>query len=186
MDHGKTTIVEAITGRWTDTHSEELKRGISIRLGYADATFYECSKCGSYLTSDKCPKCFKKAKPLRTVSFVDAPGHESLMATVLTGSALMDGALLVIAANEECPLPQTREHLTALEVVGIKKIVVVQNKIDLVSKERAEESLKEIKDFIKGTIAEKAPIIPVSAQQKINIKYILEAIRMRFLPLRER
>jgi len=176
VDHGKTTLTDALSGKWTDTHSEEIKRGITIRLGYADATFYKCPKCGSYLNTDKCPKCFKKAKILRTVSFIDAPGHESLMATVISGSALIDGAILLIAANEKCPLPQTREHLTALEMVGIENIVIVQNKIDLVSKQRIQENYKEIKEFIKGTIAEKAPIIPVSAQQKINIEYVIEAL----------
>ena len=176
VDHGKSTLVEALTGKWPASHSEELKRGITIRLGYADATFYKCPKCGTYLTSKKCPKCFEDAEILRTVSFIDAPGHESLMATVLTGSALMDGALLVISADEKCPLPQTREHLMTLEVVGIKNIVIVQNKIDLVDLERAEKNYQEIKNFIKGTIAENAPIIPVSAQQKINIEFLIEAI----------
>ena len=185
VDHGKTTLVEAITGKWTDTHSEEIERGITIRLGYADATFYKCKNCGSYSTSNKCMKCFSEAEPTRTVSFVDAPGHESLMATVLTGSALMDGAVLVISATEKCPLPQTREHLTTLEVVGIKHIVIVQNKIDLVSKERIKESYKEIKEFVKGTIAESAPIIPVSAQQKINIEYVIQAIE-EFIPTPKR
>ena len=176
IDHGKTTLLQRLTGKWTDIHSEEIKRGITIRLGYADATFYKCPKCGAYLNTDKCLKCMTKAKILRTVSFIDAPGHESLMATVITGSALIDGAILLIAANEKCPLPQTREHLTALEAVGIKNIVIVQNKIDLVSEERIKESYKEIKEFVKGTIAENAPIIPVSAQQKININYVIEAI----------
>jgi len=176
VDHGKSTLVEALTGKWPASHSEELKRGITIRLGYADNTFYKCPKCGTYLTSKKCPRCFIDAEILRTVSFIDAPGHESLMATVLTGSALMDGALLVIATDEKCPLPQTREHLMTLEVVGIKNIVIVQNKIDLVDQERAEKSYQEIKNFIKETIAENAPIIPVSAQQKINVEFVIEAI----------
>ncbi len=181
VDHGKTTLVDALTGKWTDTHSEEIKRGITIKLGYADVTFHECPKCKKHLSTNKCSSCFTEAKPLRTVSFVDAPGHESLMATVLTGSAIMDGALLLIAVNEKCPLPQTREHLTALEVVGIKNIVIVQNKIDLVPMERVKESYNEIKNFVKGTIAENAPIIPVSAQQKINIEYIIQAIN-EFIP----
>ena len=179
VDHGKSTLVEALTGKWPASHSEELKRGITIRLGYADATFYKCPKCGTYSTSKKCPKCFSNTKILRTVSFVDAPGHESLMATVLTGSALMDGAILVIAADEKCPLPQTREHLMTLEVVGIKNVIIAQNKIDLVTPERAKESYKEIKDFVRGTVAESAPIIPISAQQRINIEYVIEAIEER-------
>ena len=185
VDHGKSTLVETLTGKWPSLHSEELKRGITIRLGYADATFYKCPKCGTYLTSNKCPKCFEDAEIVRTVSFVDAPGHESLMATVLTGSALMDGAILVIAADEKCPLPQTREHLITLEVVGIKNIVIVQNKIDVVTKERAEKSYQEIKNFVKGTVAESSPIIPISAQQKINIEYLIEAIE-KYIPTPKR
>jgi len=169
----------------TDTHSEEIKRGISIRLGYADATFYKCKKCNSYCTTKKCPKCFEDSDIQRTVSFVDAPGHESLMATVLTGSALINGAILVIAANEKCPSPQTYEHLTSLDVVGIKNIIIVQNKIDIVDKDRMKESYEEIKKFIKGTVAENAPIIPISAMKRVNIEYIIEAIQEK-IPTPER
>ena len=176
VDHGKTTLTQSLTGKMTDTHSEEIKRGISIRLGYADVTFYKCKKCKSYCTTKKCSKCFEDCEIQRTVSFVDAPGHESLMAVVLTGSALIDGAILVIAANEKCPSPQTYEHLTALDVVGIKNIIIVQNKIDLVDKEKVKKSYEEIKQFVKGTIAEDAPIIPVSAMKNVNIEYIIEAI----------
>ena len=163
VDHGKTTLTQALTGKWTDTHSEELKRGITIRLGYAEATFYQCQKCKKpqrYGTKEVCANCSSKAKPVRTVSFVDAPGHETLMTTVLSGAALMDGALLVISANEPCPQPQTREHLTALDIVGIKNVVVVQNKIDIVSEKEALENYRQIKDFLKGSSAEKASIIP--------------------------
>lgn len=177
VDHGKSTLVQAITGKWPAVHSEELKRGITIKLGYADATIYKCNNCGYYSSSDKCPKCFEACDPQRTVSFVDAPGHETLMATVLAGASLMDGVLFVIAANEKCPQPQTYEHLLVLNIVGIKNIIIVQTKIDLVSKEQALENYKQIKEFIKGTIAENAPIIPVVSQQKININRLLEAIQ---------
>ncbi|MGC8812012.1 MAG: translation initiation factor IF-2 subunit gamma [Candidatus Aenigmatarchaeota archaeon] len=186
VGHGKTALTEALTGKLTLTHSEELKRGITIRLGYADATFYKCTKCGRYCTSEKCPYCFSDCEILRTVSFIDAPGHETLMATVLTATSLMDGALLVIAANEKCPQPQTREHLAALEVAGIKNVVIIQNKIDLVSKERAIESYHEIKNFVKGTILEDAPIIPTSAQQRTNIDLVIQAIEEKIpTPKRE-
>lgn len=167
-------------------HSEELKRGITIRLGYADARIFKCKSCNRYFSFGvqetteikdvKCPYCFSQAELQRTVSFVDAPGHETLMATVLTGAALMDGAILLIAANERCPQPQTREHLTAVEAVGIKNIIIVQNKIDLVDEKRAIESYKEIKKFVEGTVLEDAPIIPVSAQQRINMDVVVEAI----------
>jgi len=176
VDHGKTSLTQALTGKWTDTHSEELKRGITIRLGYADVSFYICRKCNSYSNSNKCPRCFGEAEHARTVSFVDAPGHETLMATVLSGAALMDGALLVIAADEDCPQPQTAEHLKTLDVVGIKDIVIVQNKIDLVSEQQAVKHYEQIKKFVKGTVAENAPIIPVSAIHNANIDILIEAI----------
>ena len=179
VDHGKTTLVNAITGTWTDRHSEEVKRGISIRLGYADSTFYRCGSCqgaDAYSTKQVCPVCGGTGTPFRSVSFVDAPGHETLMATMLSGSALMDGAMLVISASEKCPQPQTKEHLMALELVGIKKIVIVQNKIDVISQKEAIENYGQIKAFIKGTIAENAPIIPVSAQKGINISALIQAL----------
>jgi len=180
VDSGKTTLTEAITGRWTDVHSEEIKKGITIRLGYAESIIYKCNKCrepNCYSTFKKCPTCFGDTLPQRYISLVDAPGHNALMATVLSGTSLIDGAILVISATEECPQPQTIEHLTALSIVDIKNIIIVQNKIDEVSKEQLLRNYKQIKDFIKGTIAENAPIIPVSAIQKINIDALLQAIQ---------
>lgn len=179
VDHGKTTLVEAITGVWTSAHSEELRRGITIKIGYADAAFYKCSECPPpicYSTQPQCINCGGKSELLRVVSFVDSPGHESLMANMLSGAALMDGAILVMAANEKVPQPQTREHLLALSVLGIQQIVLVQNKADLAPYEEALDNYRQIKDFVGGSIAEKAPIIPVSAQHKLNIDALIEAI----------
>lgn len=179
VDHGKTTLVQALTGVWASRHSEELKRGITIKLGYADMPVYKCPKCEApknYTNKPTCPNCGSKTTFMRAVSFVDAPGHEALMATMLSGAAIMDGALLVIAADETCPQPQTREHLAAAEIIGIKNIVIIQNKIDLVDEVRALKSYEEIKRFVKGTIAENAPIIPVSAQHKINIDVLIQAM----------
>jgi translation initiation factor 2 subunit 3 len=180
VDHGKTTLTQRLTGKWTDEHSEELKRGISIRLGYADAAFYKCPTCDDpscYSTQKTCPNCKGKTELLRVVSFVDAPGHETLMATMLSGAAIMDGALLVIAANEVCPQPQTREHLMALEIIGAKRIIIVQNKIDLVSEEDAITNYEQIAKFVKGTCAESAPIIPVSAHHDINIDVLIKTMQ---------
>jgi translation initiation factor 2 subunit 3 len=179
VDHGKTTLTQRLTGKWTDEHSEELKRGISIRLGYADAAFYKCRACKDpqcYTVSEKCPRCGGACDLLRVGSFVDAPGHETLMATMLSGAAIMDGAVLVIAANETCPQPQTREHLMALEIAGTKNIVIVQNKIDLVSKSDAVKNYQQIMSFIKETCAENAPIIPVSAHHDINIDVLIKTM----------
>lgn len=180
VDHGKSTLVEAITGKWPALHSEELKRGITIKLGYADATIYRCKSGGEYFTKDRCLAHACECEPVRTVSFVDAPGHETLMATVLAGASLMDAVLLIIAANEKCPQLQTAEHLMVLNIAGMKNIIIVQNKIDLVDSKRAKESYEEIKAFVKGTVAADAPIIPVSAQQKINVDLLVSVMEERF------
>lgn len=194
VDHGKTTLLERLSGKWTDTHSEELKRGITIRLGYADVIFRKCPKCAesgergsqteltshvdakAYTTKEKCALCNSDTIPLRKASFVDAPGHESLMATMLAGATIMDGALLLVAANENCPQPQTREHLMALEIIGVKNVIVVQNKIDLVNEEQAFKNYEQIKNFLKGTSYENAPIIPISAQHKVGLDFLMKAI----------
>ncbi len=185
VDHGKTTLVRALTGKWTDTHSEELKRGISIRLGYADMNVYQCERCGAYSNKDTCLVCGGPATFKRRVSFVDAPGHETLMATTIAGSSIIDGVLFIVAADEKCPQPQTKEHFAIIEALNIKNIVIVQTKIDLVSKERAKQSLEEIKAFVKGTVAEDAPIIPVVATHGINIHYLLQAIE-QYIPTPQR
>lgn len=180
VDHGKTTLTKALSGIWTDTHSEEAKRGISIRLGYADITFRTCPECPApqcYTTKETCEHCGSKTEILRKVSFVDSPGHETLMATMLSGAAIMDGAILVIGANEPCPQPQTKEHLMALDVIGVKNVIVVQNKVDTVPKEKAIENYYEIKEFVKGTCADGVPIIPISAQQGANIDVLIETIQ---------
>ena len=176
VDNGKSTLVQALTGKFPDDHSEELKRGISIRLGYADTEFRKCPKCPepeAYTIEITCPKCGTPSEYLRRVSFVDCPGHEVLMATLLSGATLMNGAILLIAANSRCPQPQTREHLAAMEILKIPNIVIAQNKIELVTEEEAKRNYKEIQDFIKGTIAENAPIVPISAMHKANLDVLI-------------
>jgi len=152
---------------------------MTIKLGYADGAIAYCENLKppeAYTTQDMCPDG-SESKLLRRVSFVDAPGHEALMATMLSGAALMDGALLVIAANEPCPQPQTLEHFIALNIIGVKHLVVIQNKIDVVTRERALESYREIRKLLAGSPYESAPVIPVSALHKVNIDLVLQAIQ---------
>ncbi|MCX6770231.1 MAG: translation initiation factor IF-2 subunit gamma [Candidatus Micrarchaeota archaeon] len=176
VDHGKTSLTRALTGKWTDTHSEELKRGITIKIGYADATFYKSKSGEGYATEAEAKKEPDKWEIARHVSFLDAPGHETLMTTTIAASSIIDGAVLVIAANEQCPQPQTEEHLQVLDILGIKNVVVVQNKIDLIDREKAIENYKQIKKFLAGSTAENAPIIPISANYNANIDKLIEAI----------
>ena len=166
VDHGKTTLLNSLSGVWADTHSEEIKRGITIKLGYADAIFY---KDDNKYTSKKS----KTSEPIRKVSFLDAPGHESLMATMLSGSAIMDGALLLIAANEHCPQPQTKEHLWLMKTMGVAQLAVLINKMDEVDYKEdifnkvKEEVTKELKAV--GYNIEKITFLAASALQGDNI-----------------
>jgi len=194
VDHGKTTLVEALTGIWTSRYSEELKRGITIKLGYAETTVLKCPSCPppqAYYTSataprdGKCKHCGSPLEPVRKISFVDVPGHEMLMAIMLAGAALMDGVLFVVDASQPCPRPQTREHFTALTISGVRNIVVVQNKVDVVTRERAKESYSEIREFLAGTWAEKASVIPVSALHRVNIDALIWAIE-KYIPTPKR
>ncbi|KAF0989804.1 hypothetical protein HZS_6857 [Henneguya salminicola] len=98
------------------------------------------------------------------------------MATMLNGAAVMDAALLLVAGNEPCPQPQSSEHLAAIEIMRLSHILILQNKIDLIKMERAKEQYDEIAAFKHGTIASKAPVIPISAQLKYNIDAICEYI----------
>ena len=176
VDHGKTSLTRALTGKWTDTHSEEIKRGITIKIGYADTAFYRNKEGTAYATQAQAEKEKDQWEVSRHVSFLDAPGHETLMTTTIAASSILDGAVLVIAANEKCPQPQTEEHLMVLDILGIKNVVVVQNKIDLVPKEKAVENYNEIRAFLKGSSCEKAPIVPISANYNANIDKLIEAI----------
>ncbi|KAH6927328.1 hypothetical protein HPB50_001812 [Hyalomma asiaticum] len=123
---------------------------------------------------------------LRHVSFVDCPGHDILMATMLNGAAVMDAALLLIAGNESCPQPQTSEHLAAIEIMKLKHILILQNKIDLVKESQAKEQYQQILKFVQGTVAEGAPVVPISAQLKYNIEVICEYIVKKIpMPIRD-
>ncbi|KAL4523086.1 hypothetical protein Ndes2526A_g07800 [Nannochloris sp. 'desiccata'] len=199
--HGKSTVVKAISGVQTVRFKNELERNITIKLGYANAKIYKCA-------DDKCPRpaCYKAygsskednpkcdvpgfedagMKLMRHVSFVDCPGHDILMATMLNGAAVMDGALLLIAANEPCPQPQTSEHLAAVEIMRLEHIIILQNKVDLVTEAAALNQNEAITRFIQGTIAEAAPIVPISAQLKYNIDAVCEYVCKKIpVPVRD-
>ncbi|XP_047481403.1 eukaryotic translation initiation factor 2 subunit 3, Y-linked-like [Penaeus chinensis] len=193
--HGKSTVVKAISGVQTVRFKNELERNITIKLGYANAKIYKCdnAKCPrpSCFTSASSHKedafpchraaCSGKFRLVRHVSFVDCPGHDILMATMLNGAAVMDAALLLIAANETCPQPQTSEHLAAIEIMKLKHILILQNKIDLCRESQLREQYDQILRFIQGTVAEGAPVIPISAQLKLNIDVVCEYI-MKKIP----
>merc|ERR1711939_642867 len=157
--HGKSTVVKAISGVQTVRFKNELERNITIKLGYANAKIYKCTNpecprpscyksCGSNTQDEPpCPHCSGNMELLRHVSFVDCPGHDILMATMLNGAAVMDAAFLLVAGNEPCPQPQTSEHLAAVEIMQLRQILILQNKIDLVKEDQALAQQQDIKRF---------------------------------------
>lgn len=198
--HGKSTVVRAISGVQTVRFKNELERNITIKLGYANAKIYKCDNeecpepdCYRSFKSDReiHPKCEREGctgryNLIRHVSFVDCPGHDILMSTMLSGAAVMDAALLLIAGNEPCPQPQTSEHLAAIEIMKLKHVVILQNKVDLMKEDAALDHQKSILKFIKGTIADGAPIIPISAQLKYNIDAVnMCMVKSIPIPLRD-
>ncbi|RXH71991.1 hypothetical protein DVH24_025492 [Malus domestica] len=198
--HGKSTVVKAISGVQTVRFKNELERNITIKLGYANAKIYICEdeRCPRPMAykaygsgKEDAPLCdvpgFEncRMKLLRHVSFVDCPGHDILMATMLNGAAIMDGALLLIAANESCPQPQTSEHLAAVEIMRLQHIIILQNKVDLIQENVAINQHEAIRKFIQGTVADNAPVVPISAQLKYNIDVVCEYI-VKKIPIPER
>jgi translation initiation factor 2 subunit 3 len=101
------------------------------------------------------------------------------MVTMLSGAAIMDGSLFVVSANVKTPQAQDREHMLAAQMIGLRNMIVVQNKIDVVDRTRAKRDFEEIKEFTKDTVAENAPVIPVSAQHKLNMDALIWAIQER-------
>jgi len=181
--HGKSTLVRHLTGVTTGKSSREQKRNCTIQLGYANVKIWECGKCGAHSYSSSkpdtshCAACNTEMQLLQHVSFVDCPGHDAFISTMINGTAVMDAAVLVISAAEACPQPQTEEHLAAAELMGIKRFVIVQNKVDLCdSADKAEEHARSIERFVKGTAAEGAPIIPTVAQTGVNMDAVVEAL----------
>jgi translation initiation factor 2 subunit 3 len=194
--HGKSTVVKALSGVHTVRFKNELERNITIKLGYANAKIYrsfdkKCQRpvCYTSMGSSKEDTFVMngfKYELVRHVSFVDCPGHDILMATMLNGAAVMDAALLLIAGNESCPQPQTSEHLAAIEIMKLKHVLILQNKIDLIRDTQAQEQHEQILRFIEGTVAEGAPIIPISAQLKYNIEVVCEYIEKKIpVPIRD-
>ncbi|EEQ99668.1 eukaryotic translation initiation factor 2 subunit gamma, putative [Perkinsus marinus ATCC 50983] len=182
--HGKSTVVRGLSGVMTIRFKQEKERNITIKLGYANAKIYKCQNpdCPS-------PGCYTShgsAYPdrytdehgewvvVRHVSFVDCPGHDILMATMLNGAAVMDAAMLLIAANEKCPQPQTSEHLAAVEIMRLRHLIILQNKVELVTEAEAQQQYADIRNFVKGTVADSAPVVPISAVLRYNLDVVAE------------
>ncbi len=153
IDHGKTTLIKALTGRNTDRWEEEQRRGITIDLGF---TYFDLK------SGDR-------------VGIIDVPGHEKFINNMVAGVVGMDLVMLVIAADEGI-MPQTREHMDILTQLGMKKSIIVLNKCDLVEEDWLELVEEEIREELEGTFLEHAPVVPISAVTKEGLDVLIDTI----------
>ncbi len=153
IDHGKTALIKCLTGCDTDQLKAEKERGMSIDLGFAPCTVSGLE-----------------------VGIVDVPGHENFIKTMVAGASGIDGAIFVIAADDGV-MPQTREHLDILTLLGVKYGVVALTKVDCVEPERVQNVTAEVKDFLVGTFLEDAPILPVSGVTGQGFDVFYEALQ---------
>ena len=153
IDHGKTSLIKAVTGTDTDRLKEEKERGITIELGFAALDL----PSGQHL------------------GIVDVPGHEKFIKNMVAGATGIDIVVMVIAADEGV-MPQTREHMEICTLLGVRHGMVAVTKIDMVDEEWLELALEDIRDFVRGTFLEEAPIAPVSSETKQGIPEFIEAL----------
>jgi selenocysteine-specific elongation factor len=153
IDHGKTSLIKAVTGINTDRLKEEKRRGITIELGFADLDL----PSGQHL------------------GIVDVPGHEKFVKNMVAGATGIDIVAMVIAADEGV-MPQTREHMEICALLGIRYGLVVLTKTDLVDEEWLELVIEDIRDFVQGTFLEKAPIVPVSSSNGAGMEDFIKTL----------
>lgn len=180
VSHGKSSLIRLLTGINTIKHSSEKKRNITINIGYANTKIFKCNTCTSIKSCNSqeteliCENCNIEMELIKHISFVDCPGHDSFMSTMISGASVMDAVILVISANDTCPQKQTLEHLKVVELLGIDNIIVCHNKLDLITMEKAIIHKKSVDLFLSNTRVKN--IIPISVQSEININYLLEEL----------
>ncbi len=153
IDHGKTSLIKAISGIDTDRLKEEKERGITIELGFANLTLPSGQRVG----------------------IIDVPGHERFVKNMVAGAATVDLVMLVIAADEGV-MPQTREHMEICQLLGVRKGLVALTKIDMVEEEWQDLVTEDVMTFLEGTFLENAPIVPVSAVKGTGVDELLKAL----------
>ena len=184
VSHGKTTLVKALTNTNTKRFKKELEGNKTIQLGYANIKLHRCPDCHRYKSTnssvfDCVCDCGKNMMLVMHASFVDCPGHNSLISTMLTGASVSDEYLLLIDGKSDCPQPQTMEHINIMRLMGTSDLIVLQNKIDCITKEQAIKSYKQIHRFMKGMNLS-GPVIPISSVSKLNISAVCRAIHTRY------
>lgn len=182
IDHGKTSLVRALTGTDTDRLPEEKKRGMSIELGYAflapsdDGPAVGEGSVASAATAAQTKVVPAFGLPREPIAFIDVPGHEKLLHTMISGATGIDFALLLVAADDGV-MPQTREHLAVLSLLGIDRGVVAITKIDRVDEARVQAVTQQVTALLADTPLAHAPIIPVSATRGDGVAELRQLLR---------
>lgn len=188
VSEGKSTLIRALTGIKTQRHVKEQERNITIHLGYANCKIYQNNTTGDFaaVKTTEGPPAAGSWTLIAHLSWVDCPGHEAFLATMLGGASIMDTACMIIAANQEViPQPQTQEHLIAATMMGLERAVVVQNKLDLLKPSEAVENYDKIRGFLTETILEEKPLFPISAQHGWGVGEVLDTIVRLGAPVRD-
>lgn len=186
VSDGKSTLVKSLTGVKTQRHAKEKESNVTIHIGYANALIYKCEECispncyysiGSNQNNTGCRICKKTGILMNHISFVDCPGHNSFMGTMMNGTSVMDYTITVEStANKTFPAPQTIQHLNIIESNNIKNIAFILNKIDLVNENITMAKLEELDKFKEKYQSSSSPVIPISAAFDINIDVICEIL----------
>jgi translation initiation factor 2 subunit 3 len=178
--NGKTSLIESMTTVDTKRSHAEKKHSMTIQLGYANGILWRCAECNGVGCTNQnkkkwvCKDCKRRGAEVYRVSFVDAPGHHSLVATMIKGTSVMDGAILVTDVRKPDLQIQTLEHLAILETMGVRETMVVQNKCDLVNEKQCKAHYDMLKKSLKGTVASDAPIVPICANKGYNVDIVLK------------
>ncbi len=178
VSDGKLTTVHSLTGIKTQRHSDEMKRNITIKPGYANMKIYQTDDITeSYYNTEG------QGELVHHVSFIDCPGHYQLIVTMMSCIKLMDGIILVVSAAEDISKkPQLIQHIMAIKMSGIKNVIVLLNKLDLVKKTVAIERYKKLCEELKKYQIEPKAIIPVCMNHKIGVQNVLKNIMMYMGP----
>lgn len=189
VSNGKTTLVERLSSVNTKRHSSEMKEGRTVKLGYANLLMWKCFICNTiYTTGQKvskkeCEDCNNPCTVEFELSLVDAPGHSAFIKTMIRGSSIMEAAIVVTDVKQIPHQHQTLEHLAILEILGVKRVLVVQNKCDLVTQDECASHYSKLCEQFRGTIAEGAPVIPICAQRGLNVPIVVSQLYKMCLTL---
>jgi len=184
VSHGKSTFVNKVTGIKTQKHSSEKTRNITIKQGYANMKLWSHNEeKQSFYPTDSNINSMEDYTLVNHISFIDCPGHQEYIDTMLSSVNMMDGAIIIVAADQKLSQnPQLVQHLAAVSLYNVKKLIVCINKVDLVERHIVMERKEELDNMLEKYNITPHVIIPTSFNKMIGIKYVLESIMELYNP----